>query len=152
MRIDFGLILGILLEYIYFVFYADTLFDSKMNKYTCRVLTGIGYLIHLVVCMFGNMPLNVLVFAVVNYILLTKCYYLKKINGIFQVFLLTVLSICCEAVAIFAPLFNIIPTDALALTDTQSFMLTIISKTLYLISIMIITWFFAEIRGPWKYL
>ena len=33
MRIDLGLILAIILEYIFFIYYADTLFYRKRKKY-----------------------------------------------------------------------------------------------------------------------
>ena len=43
MRIDLGMALGIALEYIFFIYYADTLFYQKISKWLCYFIIAINY-------------------------------------------------------------------------------------------------------------
>lgn len=49
MRIDLGLILGVALSCIFFIYYADTLFYRKINKAACYCIIGAFYVAHLFV-------------------------------------------------------------------------------------------------------
>ena len=41
MRIDLGMVLAIIFEYIIFIYYADTLFYRKRNKYLCYAIIAL---------------------------------------------------------------------------------------------------------------
>lgn len=43
MRIDLGMVLAIIFEYIIFIYYADTLFYRKRNKYLCYAIIALEY-------------------------------------------------------------------------------------------------------------
>ena len=44
MRIDLGMVLAIIFEYIIFIYYADTLFYRKRNKYLCYAIIALVYI------------------------------------------------------------------------------------------------------------
>ena len=69
MRIDMGLVLGIVLECIIFIYYADALFTRKRNKLFCRLVAVSGYAMHFIGCMFGNVTANVIIFIIIKTIM-----------------------------------------------------------------------------------
>ena len=66
MRVDFGLILGIVIECIAFFYYADTLFYRKRSKLFCFGIAAFGYMCHFAICIFGNIIINGITFFVIN--------------------------------------------------------------------------------------
>ena len=50
MRIDLGMVLAIIFEYIIFIYYADTLFYRKRNKYLCYAIIALVYIADLFIC------------------------------------------------------------------------------------------------------
>ena len=85
MRIDLGLVLAIVIEYILFIFYADTLFERKRNKWICYAIIALGHIANMISCMFGNVLLNSLT-SISAYILsFLLCYNISLKNAVFQV-------------------------------------------------------------------
>lgn len=138
MRIDLGLVFGILLEYLFFLYYADTLFYRKKNKYICYLIIAVGYFVHLIGCTFGNIVFNTAIFTAVNIICFILCYHISLKNALLQSAVLVILSIMCEGLIVFIPYINIIPDTRVMITATQSMLLTLTSKSLYLIGLLII--------------
>lgn len=138
MRIDFGLVLGIILEYIFFIYYAETLFYRKKKKYVCYFIIAINYLIHLFICMFGNMIINTIVFTGINVLSFLFCYHVTIENAILQSVILVVLSIAGELLIVFAPYFKIIPNNTIMMSAEQSLILTLAGKSFYLIGILLV--------------
>lgn len=142
MRIDSGLILGIVLEFVFFIYYSDTLFYQKRSKFACYLIIAISYLIHFIICAFGNGTLNIMVFAIINLLCFSLCYHMNLKNAFFQTFILVILSIASELVIISIPYINIPLNNTVAMSGAQSMFLTLTSKSLYLIGILIISKFF----------
>lgn len=138
MRIDFGLILAIAVEYVLFIYYADTLFDRKRPAYLCRTITAIGYIAHFVVCVFGNATANTLTFGIVNFICFMLCYAVSAKKAAFQSVLLMVLSSASEWILVAVPFLGI-GTDLTEMTPLQSIILTLASKMLYATAIMFVS-------------
>lgn len=138
MRIDLGMALGIALEYIFFIYYADTLFYQKRSKWLCYFIIAINYLIHFLICTFGNGTLNIIVFTIINLLCFILCYHIKFKNALFQTFILVILSIASELLIITIPHINIMPNNTVNMSATQSIFLTLTSKSLYLIGMLII--------------
>lgn len=139
MRIDLGLILAMVLEYIFFISYADTLFYRKRNKYICCTIIAVGYIIHFAVCVFGNVILNIATSIIMHFLCFRLCYYVNKKSALFQSNLLAALNVAAEYLIIFIPYIGIVPNEPVSITPMQSFVLTLTSKLLYLIGIMIIS-------------
>ena len=144
MRIDLGLILGIALEFIFFIYYADTLFYQKRSKWLCYSIIAINYLIHFLICTFGNGTLNIIVFTIINLLCFILCYHIKFKNALFQTFILIILSIASELLVILIPYLDILLDNTLIMSPTQSMILTLVSKSLYLIGVLIISKLFSN--------
>lgn len=138
MRIDLGLILAILLEYVLFIYYADTLFYRRKKKYICRIISFIGYTIHFCVCILGHMSLNIAVFIIINFAALMLCYHINLKNALFQSAVLAVLSAASELCVAFLGILGINLNDISAMSGMQSIFLTLMSGLFYLIGIMIL--------------
>ncbi len=139
MRIDLGLILAIILEYIFFIYYADTLFYRKRNKYVCYAVIAAGYILHFAVCVFGNIILNTITVMIMHIVCFRICYHMSRKSAIFQSFLLDALNLAAEYLIVFIPYIGIIPKETVLMDPKQSFILTLASKVLYLIGIMVIS-------------
>lgn len=143
MRIDLGLILAIFIEYILFIYYADTLFYRKKNKYVCYGIIAIGYLIHFVTCAMGNLSVNIIVTAGMYILFFLLCYHIQIKTAIFQSALLMIFLMIDECLVIAIPYIGI-TFVALSYSPQQSFMLTIISRLLYIIEIMCVSRLFCR--------
>lgn len=144
MRIDLGMILAIIFEYIFFIYYADTLFYRKRNKYICYTIIGLGYAFHLAVCMFGNVLINTFTVIIIHFICFKLCYHISNKSAAFQSVLLDAMNAASEYIIIFIPYLGILPDNVVSMTPAQSFILTLASKVLYLIGIMIISHVFCN--------
>lgn len=144
MRIDLGMVLAIIFEYIIFIYYADTLFYRKRNKYFCYTIIGLGYVLHLVVCMFGNVLANTITVIIIHIVCFKSCYHISNKGAVFQSVLLDAMNAASEYIIIFIPYIGIIPDHTITMTSSQSLILTFASKLLYLIGIMIISHVFCK--------
>ncbi len=143
MRIDLGLILAIVIEYILFIYYADTLFYRKRNKYLCYGIIAIGYLIHFVTCAMGNILVNIVLSIGINLICFLLCYHITLKTAVFQSVMLLALMFADECIVIAIPYLNI-TFRPLEYSPQQSFLLTIISRFIYMIEIMCLSRIFSK--------
>lgn len=143
MRIDLGLVLAIILEYILFIYYADTLFYRKRNKYVCYGIIAAGYLIHFVTCILGNVAANIITQIVITYICLQVCYHVTIKTSLFQSVMLMAIMFADECIVIAIPYLNI-TFQPLEYSPQQSFILTIISRFIYMIEIMYLSRIFSK--------
>ena len=139
MRIDLGMVLAIIFEYIIFIYYADTLFYRKRNKYLCYAIIAFVYIADLFICARGKIVVNTLTFVVIHLVIFGVCYRISWKSALFQSILLAAITSACEFLVIFIPYIRIIPDNTIAMTSSQSLILTFASKLLYLIGIMIIS-------------
>lgn len=95
------------------------------------------------VCVFGNIILNIATAMIMHYACFRLCYHINRKNAVFQSTLLVAINGAAEYLIIFIPYIDI-PNDTLLIVPTQSFMLTLVCKLLYLIGIMIISRLFCD--------
>lgn len=138
MRFDFGLVLGIALECLFFIYYANSLFELKRNRYVCYTAIIMGYMINLISCMFFGGIINLIIFVITNFLLLQIFYDLEVRTAIFQSMLLAVFMLVGELIVIFVEFvdFNLLKTETIS--DMQSIEITAIGKLIYLIGIIIL--------------
>lgn len=142
MRIDLGLILAVIVEYIAFIYYSNTLFYRKKNLLFCSIVITLGYLVHFFICSFGNIVINTLTFFLLNISVFMLCFHVSSRTATFQSAILVILSAVCELATVYVGKFGITTNDLLSISATQSMILTLSGKTLYLIGIMILTHIF----------
>ena len=146
MRIDLGLVLAIVIEYILFIFYADTLFERKRNKWLCYSIIALGHILNLISCMYGNVVISTISSLIIYIFCFLVCYNMSVKNAVFQGALLVAFVGGTEYFVICIPSFGVIPLEPSLMTPEQSILLTLMSRTLYLLAIMILTRFFAKQR------
>lgn len=86
MRIDLGMVLAIIFEYIIFIYYADTLFYRKRNKYLCYAIIALVYIADLFICARGKIVVNTLTFVVIHLVILAYVIALAGKAHCFKVF------------------------------------------------------------------
>ena len=139
MRIDLGLILSLIIQYIIFIYYADVLFSPKTYGLRRYLIPAVGYLLHLIICIWGNIYINVTVFAVANFLSLMLCYDIKLKNALFQSVLLTCMESLSEVIIVLTGWLNVTVFDnALDFSKASSLILTVASNMIYLHFIMTI--------------
>jgi hypothetical protein len=147
MRIDLGIILGVVLACIFFIYYADTLFYRKINKVACYCIIGAFYVAHLFICAFGNLPVNVITLFLMTFLCFICCYHIDLKNALLQSFVIVLLADLSELIIAFIPHLNISPVNTNFINATQSLILTLTSKSLYLIGIMIVSKLFGKYKS-----
>ena len=81
---------------------------------------------------------------IMHYICFRLCYHISKKSAVFQSALLVALNATTEYIIVFMPYIGIIPNETLSMDPAQSFILTLTSKLLYLIGLMIISRIFCK--------
>lgn len=130
MRIDLGMVLAIIFEYIIFIYYADTLFYRKRNKYLCYAIIALVYIADLFICARGKIVVNTLTFVVIHLVIFGVCYRISWKSALFQSILLAAITSACEFLVIFIPYIRIIPDNTIAMTSSQSLILIFAKQTL----------------------
>ena len=144
MRMDAGLFLAILLEYLFFIYYADTLFYRKLSDPATYFIISAGYFVHLFGCMYANTSFNIAAFFVINILCFMLCYHIKFKDSVFQSIVLVILSVSSELVIAFLPNMAINPDNTAEINATQSLILTFASKTLYLVGLFVVGKMFSK--------
>lgn len=98
----------------------------------------------LFICARGKIVVNTLTFVVIHLVIFGVCYRISWKSALFQSILLAAITSACEFLVIFIPYIRIIPDNTIAMTSSQSLILTFASKLLYLIGIMIISRVFCK--------
>ena len=121
-----------------------SLFYRKKNKYLCYAIIALVYIADLFICARGKIVVNTLTFVVIHLVIFGVCYRISWKSALFQSILLAAITSACEFLVIFIPYIRIIPDNTIAMTSSQSLILTFASKLLYLIGIMIISRVFCK--------
>lgn len=143
MRIDLGLVLAIVIEYIVFIYYADTLFYRKKGKTFTYLFIALMSVTNMVSCMIGNVIFNVITQVAGHIISLLLCYYVSVKTAFFQSFMLMIFMFADEVFTISMPFLGMENNPNTYLPE-QSLMLTVISRFLYVVEIMIVSRLFLK--------
>lgn len=138
MRIDLGLILGVFLELLILIYYANTTLYPRKNYYVSSLIALVGYGILFTVAIFGHPVINTVLFAIINIIVLITGYYISGRTAMFKGVLMAALSLLGELVIVFLIGFKLNTEDILNVTPEESMLVTIGGKTIYFIGILII--------------
>ncbi len=139
MRIDAGLIFGISLECLLMIYYANTTFYPKYSYAKSIVATVISYFCLIWVNSVGYPVLSIVVYFMVNYLLLIALYEVNYKEAIYSSLLLNLLSIIGEyPVSVFVINLKYNLDRPIEITPNQSMVLTILSKLIFLVGIILV--------------
>ena len=101
MRIDAGLIIGIALEFVIMLYFANSTLQPKKNYYISSAMCFVGYLIVFAFSLFNQLFVNVGVFIVINLLIFNLGYRINFKTSIFQTIMLLVFMFLGEIIVAF---------------------------------------------------
>ena len=138
MRIDIGLILGVAIECIIMIYYANSTLYPKKNYYISSLIAIVGYAIGFVVAIFGYSKLNIFTFAIINFMIFITGYSINYKNAIFKSIMLTAISSLGEIMLMFMLEIGLNINDNLMMSSEKSILITVAGKIIYFIGVIII--------------
>lgn len=138
MRIDTGLVLGILLEYLLMLYFANTTFYPKTGYIKSGVISFAGYAILFAVNTAGYPAVSITVFFIINYLCIILGYNVNSKTAVYSSLLLDVLSVISEYVVLIIMKISYNFTAPTVISPHQSFVLTVTSKLIYFVCLVLI--------------
>lgn len=138
MRIDAGLIIGIALEFIIMLYFANSTLQPKKNYYISSVITFIGYAILFVFALFNRMMINVGGFLIVNFLIFIIGYKINIKTAMMRVVWVTLFMFVGETIVTYILRIGFDVKNLLDITPQQSILITIGGKLIYLTGIYIV--------------
>ena len=136
MRVDLGLVLGMLLECLLMIYFANTCFYPRKN-YLCSIMASVtGYIILFFITALQYPIISIVSFSVINFILLKFFYKIDYKTAVLHSLLLNVFSVIGEYIIAFLIQIDFTTFDV-TITPRQSILITIGGKILYFIFIVI---------------
>lgn len=89
MRIDAGLIIGIALEFVIMLYFANSTLQPKKNYYMSSAICFIGYLIIFGVSIFNMFIFNIISFTIIDFLIFILGYRINYKTALFQTFMMT---------------------------------------------------------------
>lgn len=138
MRIDAGLIIGIALEFIIMLYFANSTLQPKKNYYISSVITFIGYAILFVFALFNRMMINAGGFLIVNFLIFIIGYKINIKTAMMRVVWVTLFMFVGETIVTYILRIGFDVKNLLDITPQQSILITIGGKLIYLTEIYIV--------------
>jgi len=138
MRIDAGLISGLMLEFVIMLYYANTTLKPKRNYYISAAIGFVGYLIIFGLSLFNWVLINISTFLVVNSLIFIMGYKIDYAVAVFKVFVMTTFMFLGETAITFVLGLGLDAYTSESLTPEKSMLVTAGGKFLYFIAILII--------------
>lgn len=138
MRIDIGLILGVAIECMIMIYYANSTLYPKKNYYISSLIAIVGYAIVFVVAIFGHAIFNNIILTLVNFFIFIFGYHINYKNAVYKSVVLTIISFLGEIMLMFILEIGINVYDNLNVTLEKSILVTVAGKIIYFIGVIII--------------
>ena len=138
MRIDVGLILGVAIECMIMIYYANSTLYPKKNYYISSLIAIVGYAAVFIVAIFGYSKLNIFTFAIINFMIFITGYSINYKNAIFKSMILTAISSLGEIMVMFILEIEFSADDIIGASGEESMIVTLAGKIIYFIGVLII--------------
>lgn len=142
MRIDAGLIIGIALEFVVMLYFANSTLQPKKNYYMSSAICFIGYLIIFGVSIFNmfifNMFIfNIISFTIIDFLIFILGYRINYKTALFQTFMMTLFMFLGELLILFILKLGLDTESMVAATVQQSMLITIGGKLIYFLAVFV---------------
>lgn len=137
MRIDAGLIMGVALEFIVMLYFANTTLQPKKNYYVSSFIAFVGYLIIFGLSLFSQLFINAIDFVVINFLIFIIGYRIKFKTAFFQTAMMLIFMFLGEIVVTFTMNMGLDKQSFLEITPQQSMIVTIAGKLIYFCAVFI---------------
>ena len=137
MRIDAGLIIGIALEFVIMLYFANSTLQSKKNYYMSSAICFIGYLIIFGVSIFNMFIFNIISFTIIDFLIFILGYRINYKTALFQTFMMTLFMFLGELLMLFILKLGLDTESMVAATVQQSMLITIGGKLIYFLAVFV---------------
>ena len=137
MRIDAGLIIGIALEFVIMLYFANSTLQPKKNYYISSAMCFVGYLIIFAFSLLNRLFVNVGVFIVINFLIFNLGYRINFKTSIFQTMMLLVFMFLGEIIVTFTMKMGLDKKSFLEVTPQQSMIVTVAGKLIYFLLVFL---------------
>ena len=137
MRIDAGLIIGIALEFVIMLYFANSTLQPKKNYYMSSAICFIGYLIIFGVSIFNMFIFNIISFTIIDFLIFILGYRINYKTALFQTFMMTLFMFLGELLILFILKLGLDTESMVAATVQQSMLMTIGGKLIYFLAVFV---------------
>lgn len=137
MRIDAGLIIGIALEFVVMLYFANSTLQPKKNYYMSSAICFIGYLIIFGVSIFNMFIFNIISFTIIDFLIFILGYRINYKTALFQTFMMTLFMFLGELLILFILKLGLDTESMVAATVQQSMLITIGGKLIYFLAVFV---------------
>ena len=137
MRIDAGLIIGIALEFVIMLYFANSTLQPKKNYYMSSAICFIGYLIIFGVSIFNMFIFNIISFTIIDFLIFILGYRINYKTALFQTFMMTLFMFLGELLMLFILKLGLYTESMVAATVQQSMLITIGGKLIYFLAVFV---------------
>ena len=137
MRIDAGLIIGIALEFVIMLYFANSTLQPKKNYYVSSAICFIGYLIIFGVSIFNMFIFNIISFPIIDFLIFILGYRINYKTALFQTFMMTLFMFLGELLMLFILKLGLDTESMVAATVQQSMLITIGGKLIYFLAVFV---------------
>lgn len=137
MRIDTGLIIGIALEFVIMLYFANSTLQPKKNYYMSSAICFIGYLIIFGVSIFNMFIFNIISFTIIDFLIFILGYRINYKTALFQTFMMTLFMFLGELLILFILKLGLDTESMVAATVQQSMLITIGGKLIYFLAVFV---------------
>lgn len=137
MRIDAGLIIGIVLEFVIMLYFANSTLQPKKNYYISSAICFIGYLIIFGVSIFNMFIFNIISFTIIDFLIFILGYRINYKTALFQTFMMTLFMFLGELLILFILKLGLDTESMVAATVQQSMLITIGGKLIYFLAVFV---------------
>ena len=138
MRLDLGLVLGVFLELLIMIYYANTTLYPRKNYLISTLIAIAGYALLFVFAMFGFTVFNAILTFIIIFLVLFLGYKISISGAAFLGVVFDILALLGEALMAFLIGTTFDFNDVLALSPEKSMLVTIGGKAIYFIGILIV--------------
>lgn len=137
MRIDAGLIIGVAMEFIIMLYFANSTLQPKKNYYISSAICFIGYLIIFGVSIFNMFIFNIISFTIIDFLIFILGYRINYKTALFQTFTMTLFMFLGELLMLFILKLGLDTESMVAATVQQSMLITIGGKLIYFLAVFV---------------
>lgn len=137
MRIDTGLKIGIALEFVIMLYFANSTLQPKKNYYMSSAICFIGYLIIFGVSIFNMFIFNIISFTIIDFLIFILGYRINYKTALFQTFMMTLFMFLGELLILFILKLGLDTESMVAATVQQSMLITIGGKLIYFLAVFV---------------
>lgn len=137
MRIDAGLIIGVALEFIIMLYFANSTLQPKKNYYISATIAFVGYVILFILSLLNLIAVNIISFVIINFLIFIIGYRINLKTAIIRVAWLMLFMFVGESAVSYILKISFNLGFMINITTQQSMLITIGGKLIYFSAVYI---------------